>query len=263
MSIDDFDEVTQKLRQVFTDILGASITTDLRLDYYPEIKFISGVGLDIFEVSAMRIWRTDRLSLNDNFYNKQSVLNDLEEIELKLTQALTLFNKLPVEVSLEIEAAIKKRIPLTPEFEFGAATFGSKEKADEFASLFEKWAFGRPFYSLLKLIHNVLQETDVYGKGDYSFHLINSKEAAFSEVAKNINPQRDVNLDRSGNRVKKVLIIDELRFLWNVYYQTEAPKSIPYEGSNFGDLVDSTFQALGIKADARAAVDAWRIEFDT
>ena len=263
MSINDFDEVTQKLRQVFTDILGASITTDLRPNDYPEIKFISGVGLDIFEISAMRVWRTDRLSLNENFYNKKSVVSDLEEVELKLSQALALFNNLPVEVSLEIEAAIKKRIPLTPEFEFGAATFGSQEKADEFANLFKKWVFGRPFYSLLKLIHNVLQETDVYGKDDYRFHLFDTKEAAFSEVAKNINPQRDVNLDRSGKRVKKVLIVNELRFLWNVYYQKEAPKSIPYEGSNFGDLVDNTFQALGIRADARAAVDAWRIEFDT
>lgn len=263
MSKDDFDEVTQTLFKVFTNILGTSINTNLRPDFYPELKLFSDTSLDIFEISAMRIWRTDRLSLNDNFYNKKSVVRELEEIEIKLREALILFNNLPFKVSLEIEEVVKERLPDTSIFEFSKATLGSKEAATEFSTMFKKVAQGRPFYTLLNMAMETLNETNTFPEEDNRFHLLDYKEATFSEVAKKVNPQRDVNLDRSGKRIKKVIIINELRFLWHVYYQTEAPKSIPYEGSAFGDLVDATFLALGIKADARAAVDAWRSEYDT
>ena len=125
-----------------------------------------------------------------------------------------------------------------------------------------RWVLFRPihhFFDLLKDITGPIKSRSQH-ESYFDHSEVIGEKSLFTQARENTAPKRNINFGRSKSRILKVQIVDELRFLWKVVYQTEAPRSVPDEGSAFGDFVEKVFDAIQIKANVRASVEAWNKE---
>lgn len=175
------------------------------------------------------------IDVQNEYWNVNEVNKKVDDIKRKLTSLILDFEELPAPISWEIEQDAIRHIRKNDREYLNIPN----------TQLADKLTHQIPVRSNLSHISMMLE--------------LNETETVFDRVKKLNQPKKNINIKQSTTKFRKIIIIDRLRFLWEVR-RKETINSIPYEGSEFGEMVSEIFGVLDIKSDVRAAMDAWRKE---
>lgn len=265
--LDNFAEILEALCDSFGRHFGNDREINEESHYWQPMNDAIGVNeakpvLSLHQVMSIRLIHQRMGNYNDRIFDKEQALGTLQSLEFHLRSALDCYNSLPSIMKQDVEKECCNRMlvefPRIMSFPYKMHD-KSKTTAVEFIAL----SYEMPLFRLLAISESLLGE----------MKWLNAKKAKPSGIGgidtrpildqlktKKYPHRETINEQRSYNRVIKVVIIDELRKIWQECKKEEAPKSIQDQGSEFGDFAQEVFDILKINANVRRAMDAWREE---